>query len=104
MEQLSIFDYTPPKSHFGGSTYDAKHDFKRLNGQLLAVFNTMKDGCWRTLGELSQSAHGSEAGCSARLRDLRKEDFGSHTVLKQPRGDRSRGSFEYRLIINPTAV
>jgi len=34
------------------------------------------------------------------LRHLRKDRFGSHVVEKQPRGDRSHGLFEYRLIVN----
>lgn len=82
---------------FDGVTYTPKHDQKRLTGQLKAVYDTMWSGRWRTLGEISYNAGGSEAAISARLRDLRKEKFGGHTVNKRHRGDPKRGLWEYQL-------
>lgn len=82
-----------------GATYSVD-DEVRLNGQMLAVFRAMRDGEWRTLHWISRSAsmssgrHCSEASVSARLRDLRKPQFGSHVVERRHVGD---GLWEYRL-------
>lgn len=112
MNEKQLFDMTPnPVAGrqifkgltFGGKTYEPALDFERLDTQLAAVFRIMRDGQWRTITEIRfaiQSA-ASEAGISARLRDLRKPQFGSHTVARQRRGDGRTGTFEYRLIINP---
>ena len=92
----------PPAAHFDGETYESNHDFKRLTGQNLGVFNCMKDGSWRTLSEIEEvlGVGHSQAGISARLRDLRKEKFGSHTVDRRRRGNAYKGLHEYRLIVN----
>jgi len=81
--------------NFDGATYDAKLDRARLRGQLAAVFNLLATGGWWTLRDLAESVDGSEAGVSARLRDLRKAKFGGYLV------ERRRvegGLWEYRLI------
>ena len=81
-------------SDFGGVTYSPALDGKRLNGQLQRVFELMKDGQWHSLYEIANQVGGSEAGVSARLRDLRKSKFGGHTV------DHRRvngGLWEYRV-------
>jgi hypothetical protein len=88
-------DYT--RDAFGGETYEPKRDFVRLSGQLLRVKNLMADGRWRTLPEIRNLVGGSEAAVSARLRDLRKEKYGYHTVERESLGG---GLFWYRLIIN----
>ena len=82
---------------FDGPAYSPKHDQARLTGQMLRVFALMSDGRWRSLREISQAVHGSEAGVSARLRDLRKARFGAHTVNRRARGEREAGLYEYRL-------
>ena len=64
----------------------------RLSGQLLKVFELMKDGRARTLAEIADRTRHPEASVSARLRDLRKGQFGTHSVLKD-------GRF-YRLVVN----
>lgn len=87
------------KGRFDGSDYDPAKDDARLTGQILRVFNAMKDGRWRTLGEIEKLTGDPQASISAQLRHLRKSRFGAHQVDKQPRGDRERGLFEYRLII-----
>lgn len=73
-------------------------DRERLTGQLRRVFDLMIDGQWRTLREISLfwDCHDSEAGISARLRDLRKFKNGSFTVDRRRRGEVS-GLFEYRV-------
>jgi len=80
----------PPK--FGGDTYDPKRDGKRLSTQLEAVRAAMLQGGKWTLDELRDEVERrtgkrpSEAGVSARIRDLRKPEFGGHDV----RGERSK--------------
>lgn len=95
MEQFSIFDYQPPKANFSGETYSPSRDFVRLNKQAQAVFEAMKDGQWRTLNEISFITHAPESSISARLRDFRKERFGSHTVSRR---HVKNGLHEYQLI------
>ena len=94
--------------HFDGKTYDPTKDAERLRGQTRRVFLIMWDGEWRTLaeihdriGERFDGQHDSEASVSARLRDLRKERFGGHTIDRRRRGEGTRGLHEYRLTINP---
>jgi hypothetical protein len=82
---------------FDGADYSPKHDQVRLAKQTLRVFSAMKDGKWRTLGEIAALTGDPEASISARLRDLRKERFGGHTVNRRNRGERSHGLFEYQL-------
>lgn len=81
-------------SDFDGRTYDAAHDEKRLTTQLKGVLEELRAGGWRTLAQLAAAVGGSEAGVSARLRDLRKQKFGSHDI----EGRRVAGGlWEYRL-------
>lgn len=88
----------PPASvAFGGASYDAKRDYERLDCQLAEVFRLMRDGQWRTLSEIARDVRGSQAGVSARLRDLKKQQYGGHQVPKEYVGD---GVWRYRLIVN----
>ena len=82
---------------FDGATFDPARDGARLTGQLERVKGIMADGAWRTLAELAALVDGSEAGVSARLRDLRKVKFGGHQVDRRRRGD--GGLHEYRLTL-----
>lgn len=81
-------------THFDGKTYDQERDGSRLSGQLDRVKRVMIDGEWRTLHELASATRGSEAGVSARLRDLRKARFGGHTVERKYVGS---GLWAYRM-------
>jgi hypothetical protein len=68
-----------------------------MSGQLLRVFDLMKDGQWRTLNSIAnQIGGGSVAAISARLRDFRKDKFGAHTVERK---NVEGGLFLYRLIL-----
>jgi hypothetical protein len=60
----------------------------------------MKDGNWRTLAEIlvGIGGVGTEAAVSARLRDCRKEKFGSHSIERRRRGGQG-GLYEYRLVL-----
>lgn len=83
-ESADLFTYEPPKATaFGGATYAPGFDYDRLKGQLKRVCDLMRDGQWRILPEIARAAGGSEAACSARLRDLRKKKYGSHAVERQ---------------------
>ena len=80
---------------FDGITYDHRLDRARLAGQLLRVFELMRDGEWRTLEELRVGCGGTTQSLSARLRDLRKPRFGAYTVERRRR---TAGIWEYRLV------
>lgn len=70
-------------SPFDGKTYDQTKDCRRLMQHLVRVEELMKDGEWRTLSQVSAAVGCSEAGASARLRDLRKDRFGGFIVLRR---------------------
>jgi hypothetical protein len=69
--------------YFDGVTYNPPRDASRLRTQLWRVFVIMTDGREHTLFDLSDRTGGSEAGVSARLRDLRKPRFGAWTVTRR---------------------
>ena len=69
-------------------------DGVRLSKQREAVLDLMRDGRWRTLAEISASTSAPEASVSARLRDLRKQRYGSYQV---DRAHVSRGLWRYRI-------
>lgn len=90
--QRTLFDSRP---RFDGGTYDSAMDESRLTCQLEKVKHLMMDGYWRTLAEIQAVCGGSEAGISARVRDLRKQRCGGHKV------ERRRvvgGVWQYRVI------
>ena len=80
MNQLAL---PMPASRFDGETYDAGQDCERLTGQLLKVYRALQGGGWHSLAELAERCGGSEAGVSARIRDLRKPRFGAHQIERQ---------------------
>lgn len=84
--------------NFAGNTFDPEFDGQRLASQLVKVRELMQDRTWRTLAEIQKIVGGSEAGISARLRDLRKAVHGKHVVERQRRGDPKNGLHEYRLV------
>ena len=69
-----------------------------MGRQLEAVLSLMRDGRWRTLREICDAIDniGDPQSISARLRDLRKERFGSWTVDRRIRAGTSRVR-EYRV-------
>lgn len=84
-----------------GQTYDRGQDQPRLKGQTRAVFKVLQDRQWHQLEEIAAkllSEHDLKASTqsvSARIRDLRKEKFGSHEIERRRAGS---GLFEYRLV------
>jgi hypothetical protein len=89
MEQLNV--------RFNGSDYDPQRDDARLIGQLLRIWEYMKDSKWRTLSEIAQATGDPQASISAQLRHLRKPRFGAHTVDKEYLGN---GLYQYKVIPN----
>ena len=85
-------------TNFDGETFSEELDLERLSTQLLKVFHLMKDGNWRTLQDIQKIIYAPESSISARLRDLRKDKFGGHSVVRQR--FKSGGLFEYKLVIN----
>jgi len=74
-------------------------DVPRLAGQLVRVFELMKDGKHRTLSQIASASGCLETSASARLRDLRKAKFGGHEVVSRHSADLP-GVFEYQLLLN----
>jgi len=88
-----------PLPHPDGETYDPEFDYDRLSGQILRVFDVMKDSRWRTVNEIHWETNDPHPSISTRLRDFRKKKYGSHIVERRTRGDRSDGLYEYRLLL-----
>ena len=85
---------------FDGETYRPHFDYSRLNGQRRRVFVALSDGQWKTVPEIiALTGDRPHAAISTRIRDFRKEKYGSHTVECRRRGEEAVGLFEYRLII-----
>lgn len=85
----------PPPGHAGGFTYDPKLDYLRLNNQRTRVFRVMVDKNWHTLADIASATGDPESSISARIRDLRKPEFGSLTVDERRR---TKSQWEYRLV------
>jgi hypothetical protein len=77
---------------FNGSDYVPMRDDIRLTGQLLRVWNVVKDGARRTLDQIAKASGDPAASVSAQLRHLRKKRFGAHEVHKEYIAD---GLYEY---------
>lgn len=61
--------------HFSGTTYDHELDHARLSTALGRVYSVLADEQWHTLKEIAEKAKTSEAGCSARIRNLRNPEW-----------------------------
>jgi len=81
---------------FDGETYSRELDGERLLTQLDRVREAMlRWPRWWTLSELQGVAGGSQAGISARVRDLRKKKFGK---FRGGHRRREGGLWEYRIV------
>ena len=96
--QPDLFTYTPLVilGDRDGETFDHKRDVKRLNAQAQRVWNVMADGRWYSLREIAAKCGDPEASISARIRDLKKPQFGAFKVesicVK-------RGLWRYKLVV-----
>lgn len=82
---------------FDGADYTPERDNVRLKGQMLRIWDVMKDGQWRTLQEIANLTSDPQASISAQLRHLRKKRFGAHEIEREYI---INGIYRYRLIIN----
>jgi biotin operon repressor len=82
---------------FDGDTYEPEFDQERLATQMGRVWLALREGEWLSLREIADRVDAPEASVSARIRDLRKQRFGSHEVARRHRGERGSGLFEYQL-------
>lgn len=82
---------------FDGETYEHDRDYERLASQYGDVFRLMEDGRWRTPPELEEHTGHPWASISARLRDMRKQRFGAHTVNRRYV---ENGLYAYQLVVN----
>jgi hypothetical protein len=97
MDEPNLFSHlTSEPIRFDGPAYEPERDDKRLTGQVLRIFNCMKDAKWRTLKEIEQITGDPQASISAQLRHLRKKRFGEHEVNRNHLGN---GLYEYQLIV-----
>ena len=97
--QLSMFDTAIPRL-LGipePGTFDSAVDGPRTARQLDAVEELMSDGMWRTLAAIAAHTGASEAGASARLRDLRKRQYGGY-VVERKRAKPGSGLYLYRVV------
>ncbi len=83
-------------AHFDGATYNPNLDHIRLTKHLRKVYDAMADGRWWSLHELSLRSGVSELSIGSRVRDLRKEKFGSFRVDQRRV---SGGLYRYKLVI-----
>jgi hypothetical protein len=83
---------------FDGEVYESDLDRERLTGQLLKVYEVMRDHEWRTIAEI-QALTGIrlDGSISKQLRHLRYERFGAYLVEKRRRGPAGVGVWEYRV-------
>lgn len=88
---------------FDGDDYDHEKDYIRLKGQMMRIYNFMKDGHWDSLKEIARHTGDPETSVSAQLRNFRKERFGGHTMNKERAGDPTQGFYLYQLKINENA-
>lgn len=76
-------------------TLDPRLDRPRIDTLLGKVLWALESGQWLTLRELQTQCGGSEAGISARLRELRNKHH--YTINKRRRGEPGAGLWEYRM-------
>ena len=88
---------TQEELRFDGADYSPDRDNPRLKGQMLRVWEVMKDGQWRTLRQIADMTQDPEASISAQLRHFRKDRFGAHQIEREYIDN---GAYKYRLIIN----
>lgn len=84
-------------AEFNGSDYTPKLDDARLGKQMLEIFSLMKDGNWRTLGDIERATGYPQASISAQLRHMRKAKFGGHKVDKHRKDGPASGLWEYKV-------
>lgn len=80
----------------GSLTFAEEKAAENLPPHIRAVFDAMKDGNWRTLNMIVFKVGGTRPNAAARLRDLRKPQYGGHVVEKKVV---RKGVWQYRLLV-----
>ena len=66
-----------------GPAYVPERDERRLNAQLGAIWDYIRDQHWFTLAEVEGELGYPQASSSAQIRHLRKPKFGGHRIIKR---------------------
>lgn len=77
-----------------GETYDDDRDRRRLSRQRQRTYEALSDHRWHTSVELTELVGDNWASVGARLRDLRKEQYGGYTIERRCV---RRGLWEFRM-------
>lgn len=85
----------PDRARFDGPDYDPEHDDDRLTGQILRVYEYLRDHPWSTVAEIAQRTGDPPQSVAAQIQHLRKERFGSYPVHKRRRGGETSNYWEY---------
>lgn len=80
-------DQLPNLARFDGSDYEPELDDERLTGQILRVYETLRDHPWSTVAEIARMTHDPPQSVAAQVQHLRKERFGAYPVHKRRRGN-----------------
>ena len=69
--------------------------------QLVMIYTYIQDERWHTLRDIEDATNQPQSSISAQLRNLRKPQFGSHTIERRRHvsSDPHSGLHEYRLVI-----
>lgn len=86
----------PPEEYrFSGATYDPVRDRARLTGQILRVFDVIKDHGAHTVHEIAEATGDPENSIQAQLRNMRKVEFGSLNIRRRWRAGSRETLSEY---------
>jgi hypothetical protein len=94
---INLLNVFAMEEELGGQETGDGADASRLSRQLDIVATCLGDGSWWTLPSLAERAAASTQSVSARVRDLRKERWGSHTIERR-KVVGSVGVYEYRMV------
>lgn len=82
-------------AEFSGDDYVSSRDRPRLSTQLEAIRAYMQGKGPLTLETISRATGAPHASVSAQIRNLRKAQFGSHTIVRRHLG---AGLYSYELV------
>mgnify|MGYP001559872049 CR=1 FL=1 len=91
----TLFDDKLNPKAFGGGTYEPDKDYERLTQELGMVEALMGDQVWRTSQEVADTLGLLQDTAGARLRDLRKPEYGQYPCISRRR--EGQRCYEYQL-------
>jgi|GEM_PF-2150317 len=83
-------------AEFSGADFDQALDGERLLTQISRIWSFMQSGNASTLKEIAAATNAPASSVSAQLRNLRKPEFGGHTILRD--GMYASGIHSYWLV------